>query len=377
MTVPVPFLDLSGATAAVQPQVQRAWEEVLRTSAFVGGPAVEQFERAWADACEVPYAVGVANGTDALVLALRALGIGPGDEVVVPANTFVATAEAVVLAGATPRFADVDPGTLLLTAGTLEAQLRPATRAVIPVHLYGQTADMTEIGAVAERAGIVVVEDAAQAHGATWDGRPAGSFGHAACFSFYPGKNLGAFGDAGAVVTSDPEVDRRLRVLRDHGRTLGSHVDHEVVGTNSRLDALQAAVLSAKLPLLERNNEARRAVMSSYLDAFDGEATRPVLTADRAVPVHHLAVVRVDDRDAARARLLELGIGTGVHYPVPCHRQPGYRHLADGPLPVAERAAAEVLSLPMFPELDDSQVEQVVSGLRVLAEERRGALLTR
>ncbi len=251
MDAAVPFFDLGGMTQEVRSDVDAAWSTLLGTGHFVGGAEVDRFEEEWARYCGTAHAIGVANGTDALTLTLRALAIGAGDEVVVPANTFIATAEAVVLAGATPRFADVDPDTLLLTADGLAAAITSRTSAVIAVHLYGQTADMDAISVTAERAGLAVLEDAAQAHGASWWGRPAGSLGRAGCFSFYPGKNLGAFGDAGAVVTDDADLTERLRSLRNHGRVSGSHYRHGDIGTNSRLDSVQAAVLSAKLPRLD------------------------------------------------------------------------------------------------------------------------------
>jgi dTDP-4-amino-4,6-dideoxygalactose transaminase len=258
MTSQIPFLDVAAMTREVLDSVEPAWRRILESSRFIGGEAVEEFEAAWASYCQVPHALGVANGTDAIQLTLTALGIGPGDEVILPTNTFVATAEAVVLTGAAPRFADICPDTLLLTADLLEAAITRRTKAVIVVHLYGQMPDMDALCRVADKAGLAVIEDAAQAHGATWLGRRAGSIGLAGCFSFYPGKNLGAFGDAGAVVTSDPGLAGRIRGLRDHGRALGSRYRHELVGTNSRLDALQAAVLTAKLARLDAWNEARR-----------------------------------------------------------------------------------------------------------------------
>jgi dTDP-4-amino-4,6-dideoxygalactose transaminase len=320
---------------------------------------VEAFERAWAAYCGVGHAVGVANGTDALQLTLMALGIGPDDEVIVPANTFVATAEAVVLAGATPRFADVSPRTLLLTPEDLEAAITPRTRAVLVVHLYGQMPDMDALCRTAQRAGIVIIEDAAQAHGATWRGRRAGSIGQAGCFSFYPGKNLGAFGDAGAVVTDDADLAKVIRILRDHGRTPGSHYRHELVGTNSRLDAVQAVVLMAKLARLDAWNEARRSVAARYRAAFADGPARLVDEEPGSEGVYHLAVVRTRERARLQQQLTTMGIQTSIHYPIPCHRQPAYLRFAGGSLPVSEAAAEEILSLPMFPHLRDEQVTRV------------------
>jgi dTDP-4-amino-4,6-dideoxygalactose transaminase len=350
-------------TEEIRAEVEEEFGHLLDTSCFVGGEAVERFERAWADYCGTAHAVGVGNGTDALVLALRAVGVGAGDEVVVPTTTFIATAQAVVLVGAVPRFADVSAETLLMTPATLRQALTPRTKAVVVVHLYGQLADMEGIGALARDAGIAVVEDAAQAHGASRHGRRAGSWGDVACFSFYPGKNLGAFGDAGAVVTDDADTAARIRRLRDHGRAEGSHHLHFEVGTNSRLDAIQAVVLSAKLRRLEEWTRARRRVVGWYRDRLDPRAVPLVADARDDGSAHHLLVARLGDRERVRAGLERAGIQTGVHYPVPCHQQPPYRRFADRALPVAERAAGEILSLPLFPHMTEEQVTTVCAEL--------------
>jgi dTDP-4-amino-4,6-dideoxygalactose transaminase len=365
----VPFTDLGAMAGEVWPEIEQDYLACLLDGAYIGGPAVTAFERDWAAYCGAAHVVGLASGTDALQLSLTALGVGPGDEVVVPANTFIATAAAVVRTGATPRFADVSDDTLLMTADTLAAAITPRTRAVIIVHLYGQVPDMAGLAAVAQRAGIAVIEDAAQAHGAEWGGRRAGSFGAAACFSFYPAKNLGAFGDAGAVVTSRPKLADEIRSLANHGRSHGhSHYEHDRIGTNSRLDALQAILLSGKLAHLEEWTERRIALASRYRErlggsAFTGTGLKLIATAPLARHVYHLFVVRVGRRDSVRAALARRGIQTGVHYPVPCHRQPPLRQLAERPLPVAERAAGEVLSLPMFPHMTDRQVDYVCESL--------------
>jgi dTDP-4-amino-4,6-dideoxygalactose transaminase len=366
----VPFVDLGAMTREVRPELDEGWAKVLETGRFVGGQLVEEFEATWAAFCGTNHAIGVANGTDALRLTLTALGIGPGDEVIVPTNTFVATAAAVVLAGATPRFADVNPDSLLLGVEDLSAAISPRTRAVIVVHLYGQVPDMTALCQAARGAGIALIEDAAQAHGAAWHGAKAGSLGLAGCFSFYPAKNLGAFGDAGAVVTSDPALAARIRMLRDHGREPGSHYRHAMIGTNSRLDALQAMVLSAKVPRLESWTKARQSVAACYRAALEGGPASFVDELPGSAGVHHLAVIRVSHRDEVQRELAELGIATQIHYPIPCHQQKPYRRYATESLPVAERTAHEILSLPMFPHMTQDQVARVCEAVQQVTRTR-------
>jgi dTDP-4-amino-4,6-dideoxygalactose transaminase len=364
----VPFTDVAAMTGEVWPAIEHEYMECLLSGRYIGGSPVESFERAWARYCGTEHAVGVANGTSALQLTLTALGIGPGDEVIVPANTFIATAAAVVHAGATPRFADVSDDTLLLTPSRLKAAITARTRAVIVVHLYGQVPDMTGLAAVASESGLVVIEDAAQAHGAQWAGRRAGSFSAAACFSFYPGKNLGAFGDAGAVVTGRQDVADRVRALANHGRVDGqAHYEHQYAGFNSRLDALQAIALSGKLTLIEGWTRRRIALAARYRDQLDGLDVRLTGIDPRARHVYHLFVVRVAERARVQAELARRGIQTGVHYPVPCHQQPPLRRYAHGPLPVAERSAAQLLSLPLFPHMTDGQVDAVCAALADVA----------
>ena len=364
----VPFLDLTAMSRDVEEALDVVWLQAKRSSSFIGGPLVERFEREWAAYCGRDHAVGVANGTDALELTLRALNIGPGDEVIVPANTFIATAEAVVLAGATPRFADVDPGTLLATPDSLAAALTTRTVGIIIVELFGNVPRMDEIGRFARGNGLALIEDAAQAHGATWRGTRIGSFGVASCFSFYPGKNLGAFGDGGAVVTDDPLIAERIRSLADHGRAGHSRYLHPRVGRNSRLDALQAAVLSVKLSKLDEWNDQRRAAMDLYRRHLAPDLVRRVELEPDTQSAHHLNVVRLPDRDGIREALGRLQIETGIHYPVPCHLQEGYLGYALEPLPNAEHAAAEILSLPMFPHLSDEQIRYVCDRLNGLLE---------
>jgi dTDP-4-amino-4,6-dideoxygalactose transaminase len=373
----VPFTDLGAMAREVWPSIQTDYTEALLAGRYIGGDAVDSFEQQFAAYCQTEYAVGVANGTDALQLTLEALGVGAGSEVIVPANTFIATVEAVVRAGATPRFADVDPDTLLLTPETFEAALSPRTAAVMVVHLYGQMPDMDALTAKAAAAGVLVIEDAAQAHGAEWNGRRAGSFGIAGCFSFYPGKNLGAFGDAGAVVTSEVELADRIRCLANHGRAGGSmHYEHELVGTNSRLDALQAIALSAKLASNEAWTIARIALAEEYRSRLAGADLRMVERSPLARHVYHLFVVRVRDRAKVQENLADKGIRTGVHYPVPCHQQPPLRRYADGPLPVCESTAGELISLPLFPHMSWEQLERVCEVLRETTGSAKAAALT-
>ena len=366
----VPFTDLAPMASEVWALIEQDYLASLLGGRYIGGAAVAAFERDWAAYCGADCAVGVANGTDALELTLMALGIGPGDEVIVPANTFIATAAAVVRAGAVPRFADVSDDTLLITPQTLSEAITPRTRAVMVVHLFGQVPDMTALLAVADEAGIVLIEDAAQAHGAEWEGRRAGSFGEAACFSFYPGKNMGAFGDAGAVVTSRPELAERVRALANHGRSQGAaHYEHDCLGTNSRLDALQAIALSGKLARLEAWTKRRIEVADRYRAQLGGTGVKLTGVAPSARHVYHLFVVRVADRGRVCEELERRGIDTGVHYPLPCHRQPPLRRFADRSLPVAERAAGQLLSLPIFPHQTDDQVDLVCEAL---ADTERG-----
>ena len=357
----VPFLDLNAHHAGLVDELTDVIREVIESSAFAGGSFVERFEQEFAAYCGSKYAIGVGNGTDALWLALLALGIGEGDEVITVPNTFVATAEAVVCCKAEPVFVDVDEVTFTLNPAELERCLTPRTKAIIPVHLFGQPADMDPILEFARANGLFVIEDAAQAHGALYKGQSAGTIGDAGCFSFYPGKNLGAFGEAGAVVTNDAELAEKIRVRRDHGQSRKYH--HTLMGWNCRMDGIQAAVLSVKLRHLEQANLRRRQRASLYDEAFaeiDNVAT-PV-EADYARHVYHIYAIRVHGRDELRRFLEAKGIGCGVHYPIPIHLQEAWRNLgySEGAFPIAENLAREFLSLPMFPELSEEQIEYVV-----------------
>ena len=361
MSSTIPLVDLKAQYAAIGPAVDLAIQQVLTSTNFIMGPEVKAFERAFAAYCGASDCVGVASGTAALELVLRALGIGPGDEVITVAHTFIATAEAISAAGALPVFVDIDPNTYNMAPAAAAAALSPATRAIIPVHIYGQPADMDALKALAAPRQIPVIEDAAQAHGATWQGQRAGALGDAACFSFYPGKNLGAYGDAGAVTTNDPTLAEQVRLLRNHGRR--AKYEHEIKGFGERLDTLQAAVLAAKLPYLDGWTAARQRLAARY-DALlvDCEVTTPVI-APQATSAWHLYVVRTPRRDELLDHLNRNGVGAGVHYPLPLHLQPAYADLGyrRGALPVTEEVAATCLSLPLYPELTDAQQDRVVA----------------
>ncbi len=361
---PVPLVDLAAQHAQVSHEVAAGWAGVLAHTAFVNGPQVAAFEAEFAAFSEVAHCVGVGNGTDAIELALRALGIGPGDECVLPVNTFIATAEAVARTGATPVLVDCVEDTALIDVDAVAAAIGPRTRAVLPVHLYGQPAPVELIRPLARGVGAAVVEDAAQAQGARRYGVPAGGLGDVAATSFYPGKNLGAYGDAGAVLSSDGELADRVRLLREHGSP--RKYEHTELGFNSRLDTLQAVVLSAKLRRLEGWNAARRAAAARYDELLAGPpgVVRPVVAAGNE-PVWHLYVVRVPDRDRVLAQLNAAGIGAGIHYPTPLHLTGAFAHLGyqPGSFPVAERIAGELLSLPLFPEITAAQQERVVDVL--------------
>jgi dTDP-4-amino-4,6-dideoxygalactose transaminase len=350
--------------------VDRALHDVLESAVFIKGREVALFEEEFAAFCGAKACVGVGNGTDALYLTLRALGIGPGDDVITVANTFIATAEAVSLTGASPVFVDVRPDTLGIDPEQVENAISSRTRALLPVHLYGHPCDMDRLTAIARARGLKVVEDAAQAHGAAWRGRRTGVLGDAACFSFYPGKNLGAYGDGGAVVSDDAELVRRVRMLADHGRQ--SKYEHCIEGVNSRLDTLQAAVLRVKLRHLESWNEARRASARAYARSLAGSGLKLPAEADGAMSAWHLYVVRTPQRDALMAHLKREGIEAGIHYPRPLHRQKPYEKMGwgDGSFPVTEAAAAEILSLPLYPEVTSHHIQRVAAAIERFGRDR-------
>jgi dTDP-4-amino-4,6-dideoxygalactose transaminase len=357
----IPFLDLKSPYLELKDEFDAAYRLVMESGWYILGKEVEAFEAEFATYCEAKHCIGVGNGLDALHLILRAIEIGPGDEVIVPANTYIATWLAVSYSGATPVPVEPDEHTHNIDPGLVEAVISKKTKAILPVHLYGQPADMDPINALASRYGLKVIEDAAQAHGARYKGRRTGGLGDAAGFSFYPGKNLGALGDGGAVVTNDDALADRVRVLRNYGSKFKYH--NEVKGYNSRLDELQAALLRVKLPKLDEWNDRRRAVAKKYLQHL---AAVPVLilpgVPDWAEPVWHLFVVRHPQRDALQKKLGEAGIGTLIHYPIPPHRQPAYADFGHGKgdFPISERIAREVLSLPMGPHLGENDFRDVI-----------------
>ncbi|MGZ8733791.1 MAG: DegT/DnrJ/EryC1/StrS family aminotransferase [Acidimicrobiia bacterium] len=360
----IPLVDLKAQHAAVADEVAAGFASVLERTAFVLGEEVDAFEREFAEFSGAAHCVGVGNGTDAVELALRAYGIGDGSEVVLPANTFIATAEAVVRAGAQPVLVDCDPTYQLIDVDGVAARIDSATAAVVPVHLFGQLAPLEPLRALLGSSGPVIIEDAAQCQGATQDGAGPATVGVAAATSFYPGKNLGAYGDAGAVLTRDADIARRLRSLRNHGSE--AKYEHPELGFNARLDTLQAVVLRAKLARLAAGNEARRTAARRY-DALlaDLDGVTPPATYPGNEHVWHLYVVRVPRRDAVLSALHEVGIGAGVHYPIPVHLQGAFRCLGHQPgdFPEAERAASEILSLPLFPEITPEQQQRVVDAL--------------
>lgn len=353
----IPLVDLKAQYAGIKSEIDLAIQRVLDETDFVGGSAVREFESAFASYCGTKTAIGLANGTDALQLALIACGIGREDEVITAVNSFIASSEAISAAGASPVFVDNDPQTYTIDVQKIEEKITPRTKAIIPVHLYGQPAAMDSINEIASRHGLVVIEDAAQAHGARYKVKTVGNLGRLACFSFYPGKNLGAYGDAGAIVTNDEELANKVRMLANHGRL--KKYEHEMEGYNSRLDTLQAAILLAKLRHLKEWTERRQHIASKYTQLLS--ASKEIVTPSRhpdATHVFHLYVVRVQQRERVQQVLKEAGIATGIHYPIPLHQQPAYRRLGltAGSYPVAERFAGELLSLPIYPELTDEQV---------------------
>jgi len=358
----IPLIDLSVQHSQIKPELDAMLDRVIADNAFIHGSYVAQFERQFADYLDVRHVIGVANGTDALHLTLRACGIGPGDEVITAANTFIATTEAITAAGASIVLADIDPRTYLIDPQQIERLITPRTKAIIPVHLYGQPADMQTIMEIADHRHLLVIEDACQAHGARAGGRRVGTIGTAGCFSFYPGKNLGALGDAGAIVTNDDDLADRIRLLTNHGSRIKYH--HEIEGWNSRLDTIQAGALSIKLSHLDRWNAERATIATLYASHLrnSGVVTPVAAAGDH---VWHLYVIETPKRAALMRALHARGVGAAIHYPIPLHLQPAYSHLGytRGAFPHAEQAADRILSLPMYPGLTAPQIAQVATAI--------------
>lgn len=360
----VPFVDLVTQHAELQAEIEEAAASVMRRASFILGPDVSGFEEEFATYCGADHAIGVDSGTSALELILRAYEIGPGDEVITVANTFVATALAIAFTGATPVLVDIDPETYTMDPALLEEAITPRTRAIMPVHLYGQPADMDPILTIAEKHGLLVIEDACQAHGAEYKGRRAGSIGHAAGFSFYPSKNLGAYGDGGMIVTSDDAVAEAVKMLRNYGTS--QKYKHEIIGYNRRLDTVHAAVLRVKLRHLDDWNAARRSHAKLYNELLtDARVSLPVV-ADYALPVWHLYVIRVADRVGLQDYLNQRNISSGIHYPIPVHLQPAFEYLGyvQGRFPITEKYAEQIVSLPMYPELSSEMIEYAVGAIK-------------
>jgi dTDP-4-amino-4,6-dideoxygalactose transaminase len=371
MSVVVPQVDLGPQLELLSDELAAATARVMSSGQFILGEELETFETEFAAHCGVRHAVGVASGSDALELALRAAGIGDGDEVITVAHTFIATPLAISAVGAVPVFVDVKASDGLMDTRSVEAALTSRTRAIVPVHLYGRCVDVASLITLSRDLGLRVIEDAAQAHGATSRGRPAGSLGDAGCFSFYPSKNLGALGDAGAVVTDDDQLADSLRQLRNYGQDRKYH--HRIRGRNSRLDELQAAILRVKLSHLEQFNAARRAIARRYHASLGSRPGVRLLSFDAEADAVHQAVLCTPSRDELRRQLQEAGIETQVHYPIPCHRQPVYARLEPSvSLPVTERLADEVLSLPMYPEMTEAQIAHVCDTVAALRPISRG-----
>ncbi|MDR7866281.1 MAG: DegT/DnrJ/EryC1/StrS family aminotransferase [Sporomusaceae bacterium] len=371
----IPLVDLVAQYQSIKLEIQERMNAILDKASFIMGPDVTQFEEEFASYCGIPNCLTVANGTDALLLALKAIGIRPGDYVITVPNTFIASSECITNIGAHPEFVDIDPRTYLMDAEKLEAKIKELImrklpiKAVIAVHLYGQPCEMDAIMDVVRRYNLKLLEDSAQAHGAKYKGQPIGSFGDAACFSFYPGKNLGAYGDGGAVITPDNTIAENVSMLRNHGRHRTAKYEHEIEGYNSRLDTIQAAVLSVKLKHLEKWTEQRiaNAALYSQLLRDCPDIVVPYVARD-ARHVYHLYVVRSPKRDALMRKLADNGIACGVHYPIPLHLQPAYRYLGykPGDFPQAEAACAEIFSLPMYPELTSTQIEYICDTIKLV-----------
>jgi len=361
----VPFLNLKVQYKSIQDEIAVALQHVLDNTSFAGGPFVNEFEKDFASFCKCEFAIGVGSGTTALWMALSGLGLGQGDEVITAPNTFIATAEAISFCGAKPVFVDIDEQTYTINPEQLEAAITPRTKAIVPVHLYGQTADMDPILEISQAHDLFIIEDACQAHGAEYKGQPAGSMGDAGCFSFYPGKNLGAYGEAGAIVTNNAELAEKMRMIRDHGQAKKYY--HSIIGWNARMDGFQGAVLGVKLKYLSEWNETRRRNAQLYDELLsDVNNIITPIEADFAKHIYHVYAIRTQNRDSLISTLAEKDIYCGIHYPIPVHLQQAYQYLGYGigSFPVAEKCAEDLVSLPMFPELSQGQIQYTVHEIK-------------
>lgn len=361
----VPFLDLKMQYQSIKESVDTAIKKVIDNCSFAGGPFVEDFEDHFAEFCNTKRAVGVGSGTEAIWMALLALDIGPGDEIITVPNTFIATAEAISFCGATPVFVDIDEKTYNMNIFQVERAITEKTKGIIPVHLFGQMVDMEPLMEIAKKYGLFVIEDACQAHGSEYRGKKSGSIGDIGCFSFYPGKNLGAYGDAGALVTNNDDIAEKIKIFRDHGQT--EKYKHKIIGWNGRMDGIQSAILSVKLKHLDRWNDARREIAFRYKSMLKNIKEVILPYEDKqAKHVYHIFAIRTKERDQLMKNLRELGIQTGIHYPVPIHLQPAYRNQGKiySSFPIAEKCAKEFISLPMFPEMNENQIEYVTSQIK-------------
>ncbi len=360
----IPLVDLHAQYVPLKDEIFSGMEKVFESMHLFLGENVQALDKEFAQFCGAQYGIGVSDGTAALQIILRAMGIGRGDEVITVSHTFIATAEAIILAGAIPVFVDIEPDTCLMNVAQVEARITSRTKAILPVHLYGQTVDMDPLLEIASRHGLKVIEDACQAHGATYKGRRAGSLGDAAAFSFYYSKNLGALGEGGFITTNDPEINRKARMIRDHGSERRYY--HDLIGFNGRLDEVQAVVLRAKLPHLPEYNRLRREHAKLYNQLLAGSPVQTPVECPENEHIYHMYVIKAPRRDELQAYLKEKGVGTGIHYPVPIHLQNAMEILGykAGDFPVTEKAVSEILSLPMYAELTDEQIRSVTSAVR-------------
>jgi dTDP-4-amino-4,6-dideoxygalactose transaminase len=365
VTMNIPFGDLKRQYIAQKPEIDQAIQTVLDSGWFVLGDQGRSFERAFANYCNAKHGIGVGSGTDALHLGLKACGVQAGDEVITVAHTATPTASGISLLGATPIFIDIDPQSYTLNPDLIEETITPKTKAIVPVHLYGQAADMSTILNIAKKYNLYVIEDCAQAHGTLYDNKKVGTLGNVGCFSFYPSKNLGALGDAGIIITNQDDLAHQIQLLRNYGST--TRDVHEILGANSRLDEMQAAILNAKLPHLDAGNKRRQEIAQSYHAHITHSDIQHPVKKNWGIHTYHLYIIQTPNRDLLRQHLEQCGIGTGIHSPTPIHQQPAYAHLPTQPLPVTEHIVNQIVSLPIYPELTDTEVDHIVQSVNAFS----------